>query len=204
MTTPAEPARPSAAPAFRRTLFWGSIFAVVLAVVASVVGALVAELPGLLSGSLGAALTFVFFGMTAASLLIADRLTGSDLLSPVYFAVVLGTWLVKMVIFFVAVLLLRDAEFIAPVVLFITLMVGVIGSLAIDVAAVARSRVDIGDSSSLRATFQAAMAEEERGYGAAVDAAAGAAESPARGAASSPAPEVPDGPSDTASERRTD
>ncbi len=121
-----------------------------------------------------------------------------------YFAVVLGTWLVKMVIFFVAVLLLRDAEFIAPVVLFVTLMVGVIGSLAIDVAAVARSRVDIGDSSSLRATFQAAMAEEQRGYGAAVDAAAGAAESPERGAAQSPAPEVHDRPSDTASERRTD
>lgn len=175
MTQHSEPARPSAAPAFRRTLFWGAVFAVVLAVVASVVGALAAELPGLLSGSLGAALTFVFFGMTAASLLIADRLTGSDLLSPIYFAVVLGTWLIKMVIFFVAVLLLRDASFIEPVVLFVTLMIGVIGSLAIDVAAVAKSRVDIGDSASLRATFQKAMADEQAGYGAAVDAAAASA-----------------------------
>ena len=84
---------------------------------------------------------FVFLGLTAASILLADRVTGSDLLSPAYFGIVIGSWIVKFVVFLVLVFSLRDAPFVEPTVLFITLVAAVVGGLVTDMVAVTRSRV---------------------------------------------------------------
>lgn len=162
MSSPAaSPERTTAAPALRRALLYSSVLAIVLAIVGSVVGALVAELPGLLSGLIGAGVSFAFVGLTAASILLADRLTRGDLLSPIYFAVILGTWLLKFILFVVFVITMRDQTFIDPTVLFVTLVLGVLGSLVIDLVAASRSRVEIGSTSSLRDAYTAAMAAEE-------------------------------------------
>lgn len=162
MSSPAaSPERTTAAPALRRALLYSSVLAIVLAIVGSVVGALVADLPGLLSGLIGAGVSFAFVGLTAASILLADRLTRGDLLSPIYFAVILGTWLLKFILFVVFVITMRDQTFIDPTVLFVTLVLGVLGSLVIDLVAASRSRVEIGSTASLRDAYTAAMAAEE-------------------------------------------
>lgn len=134
--------RPStAAPVLRRALVYGAIVSFAIAVIGSVAGALVAELPGMLSALIGAGMGFVFLGLTAASILLADRVTGSDLLSPAYFGIVIGSWIIKFVVFLVLVFSLRDAAFVEPTVLFITLVAAVVGGLVTDMVAVTRSRV---------------------------------------------------------------
>ena len=140
MTAPAP--RPStAAPVLRRALVYGAGTSFAIAIIGSVVGALVAGLPGTLSALIGAGMGFVFLGLTAASILLADRVTGSDLLSPAYFGIVIGAWMLKFIVFIALVFALRDATFVEPVVLFVTLVAAVIGGLITDMVAVTRSRV---------------------------------------------------------------
>ncbi|WP_179873522.1 hypothetical protein [Microcella indica] len=139
MTT--TPPRSSAAPVLRLSLVYGASLFAAIAVVGSVVGALVSELPGLLSALIGAGMGFVFLAVTAVSILLADRITKGDLLSPVFFALVLGAWLLKFVVFLVLVFTLREASFIDPVVLFVTLVIAVLGGLVTDLVAVSRGRV---------------------------------------------------------------
>ena len=131
----------SAAPVLRLSLVYGAALSIAIAIVGSVVGALVNELPGLHSALIGAGMGFVFLAVTAASILLADRLTRGDLLSPVFFAVVLGAWLLKFVLFLVLVFTLREATFLDPVVLFVTLVIAVLGTLVTDLVAVSRGRV---------------------------------------------------------------
>lgn len=133
--------RSSAAPVLRLSLIYGAVLFAAIAVVGSVVGALVSELPGLLSALIGAGMGFVFLAVTAASILLADRITKGDLLSPVFFALVLGAWLLKFVVFLVLVFTLREASFVDPVVLFVTLVIAVLGGLVTDLVAVSRGRV---------------------------------------------------------------
>ncbi|WAB80946.1 hypothetical protein OVN18_10305 [Microcella daejeonensis] len=155
MTTPDQPADPrpadgtavsGAVPAMRKSLLYGAVFTVVLAIGASVVGALVAELPGLLSGLIGALMGFVFLGLTAASILLADRVTRGDLLSPAYFGIVLGAWLLKFLIFLVLIFVLGDVPALDRIVLFLTLVVAVLGGLVTDLLGVARARVPYVDA----------------------------------------------------------
>lgn len=141
MTSPDARPRSTAAPALRLSLVYGASLSIAIAIVGSIIGALVAELPGLLSALIGAGMGFVFLGVTAGSILLADRLTKGDLLSPAYFGIVLGAWLLKFVLFLVLVFTLRDAPFVQPTVLFVTLVIAVLGGLIVDLVAVARARV---------------------------------------------------------------
>lgn len=141
MTNPVAPRPSSAAPALRLSLVYGGALTFAIAIVGSVVGALVADLPGLLSALIGAGMAFVFLGLTAASILVADRVTGSDLLSPAYFGIVIGSWVLKFIAFLALVIALRDAPFVEPTVLFVTLVIAVVGGLVTDIVAVTRSRV---------------------------------------------------------------
>lgn len=141
MTAPAPRSGSTAAPALRLSLIYGASLSAAIAIVGSVVGALVAELPGLLSALIGAGMGFVFLAVTAASILLADRVTKGDLLSPAYFGIVLGAWLLKFALFLALVFLLRDAPFVAPTVLFVTLVIAVLGGLVVDLVAVARARI---------------------------------------------------------------
>ncbi|WP_439563695.1 hypothetical protein [Microcella sp.] len=141
MTLSPDPRPSTAAPVLRRALVYGAGLSFAIAIVGSVAGALVAELPGMLSALIGAGMGFVFLGLTAASILLADRVTGSDLLSPAYFGIVIGAWILKFVVFLALVFTLRDAAFVEPVVLFVCLVAAVIGGLVTDIIAVTRSRV---------------------------------------------------------------
>lgn len=53
----------------------------------------------------------------------------------------MGAWLLKMVLFIAAILLLRDQPFINPVALFIALVVAIVGTVIIDAYVVVTSRM---------------------------------------------------------------
>jgi len=59
----------------------------------------------------------------------------------VFFAIVMGAWILKFALFLLAVLLLSDQPCISPMALFVTLIAGVIVSLVTDVTVVAKSRM---------------------------------------------------------------
>ena len=136
----------SAATVLRRAVRLGALVAAAVAVVAGGIGLLVAGTSGLVSGLVGAAFALLFLGVTAVGLIIAGRSLDTPLGPTVFFAVVLGGWIVKLVLFLVAMLLLRDQPWVQPVVLFLAIVATVLGSLAVDVVVVSRSRIPIAPS----------------------------------------------------------
>ncbi|MBN9238243.1 MAG: hypothetical protein BGO97_01055 [Micrococcales bacterium 70-64] len=129
-----------------RAIVYGGILTVAIAIAGSVVGYLVAGGPGLVSGLIGAGLTALFMGFTALSIVLAARVSKDEVSSTLFFGIVLGVWLLKFVVFIVILVLLRDQPFVQPMVMFVSILVAVIGSLVVDVVAYVRARVPyVGD-----------------------------------------------------------
>ena len=131
----------SAAPVLRNALIYGAWLALAIGVVGGIVGWSVAGASGLASALVGTALAAVFLGITSASILLANRSTKSDMFSPAFFGIVLGGWLLKFVIFLVVVFLLKDQPWVQNIVLFLSIVAGVVGSLVVDLVVVATSRI---------------------------------------------------------------
>jgi hypothetical protein len=131
----------SVAPILTRALRYGGFVAVAVAVVAGGIGLVVAGVPGLLGGLGGAALSAVFLGLTAGSMLVAGRVTKGDTGSPAFFGIVLGVWALKFVVFIVVALLFRGQAAVDPYVFFFSVIAAVLGSLLADIVAVVRTRV---------------------------------------------------------------
>ncbi|GAA2060006.1 MULTISPECIES: hypothetical protein [Leifsonia] len=139
---PAQPpAQPTSTPVLRDVLKYGLILAAVIAVAGMLLGGLFAGWVGVTSALIGTAMAAVFLSITALSILIANRFIGTDLFVGLFFGIVLGGWILKFVLFLVLAILLRDQPWINPVVLFLSLIAGVIGSLVVDMIVVFRSRV---------------------------------------------------------------
>lgn len=124
-----------------RALVFGVILTVAIAVVGSIVGYLVAGVPGLVSALIGAGLTALFMALTAASIVLAAKVTKNEPSSTLFFGVVLGVWLLKFVLFIAILLLLRGQPFLEPLVFFFAILAAVIGSLVVDVIAFVGARV---------------------------------------------------------------
>jgi len=133
--------KPSSTPILRTTLTWSAAVTAVLAVVGAVVGFLVGGGEGLASALAGVVVAAVFLGITAASILIANRWFGDPLYVPIFFGIVLGGWLVKIVLFIVAMLVLRGQPWIESPVFFVALVVSVLASLAVDVVVLLKLRL---------------------------------------------------------------
>jgi hypothetical protein len=131
----------SVTPILTRALRYGAVVAVAVAVVAGLVGWLAAGVTGLVGGLLGAAIAFVFLGLTAVSMLVGGRITRNDGTNPVFYGVVLAALVLKLLVFVVAALLLRSATWMNPTVFAIAAIVAVLGSLIGDLLAFARARV---------------------------------------------------------------
>jgi hypothetical protein len=128
------------------SLKWPAIAIGILAVGGAVVGYLVAGVEGMVSGLLGAAMWLVFLALTATSIQVAIRATKDDPGSPVFFAIVLGSWVLKLVLFVVLSIWLRSQPWLDPTVFFVTVIIAVVGSLVFDVIAFQRARVPyVGD-----------------------------------------------------------
>ena len=130
----------SALPILKKILRYGGVLAAIVIVVGVVAGLAVDGSRGLVSALIGAVMAFLFLGVTAASIIVANRVTNNDFLNPAFFLIVLGGWILKFVVFIVLVLILRDQPWINTIVLFITIVASVIGSLVVDVLVIARSR----------------------------------------------------------------
>jgi hypothetical protein len=155
MSTPRRPQRPGtgeqsprpmgARPVLMMSLRYGGLFAAAVAVVAGLIGLLVSGVPGLLGGLLGAVFAAVYLGLTAVIMLVAGRVVRDDPMSPVFYAIVMGGWFVKLLLFAALVLWLRTQHWFDPRVLFVTLVIAVLGSLVLDCVAFARARVPYVD-----------------------------------------------------------
>ena len=140
-TPKAAPQQPTSTPVLRDVLKYGLILAGIIAVLGMVLGGIFAGWVGVTSALIGTVMAAVFLGITALSILIANRFIGSDLFVGLFFGIVLGGWIVKFVLFIVLAILLRDQPWINPTVLFLSLIAGVIGSLVVDMIVVFRSRI---------------------------------------------------------------
>lgn len=129
-----------------RVLKYTGILAVVLAVVGGILGYVLAGSDGLVSVLLGTAVAVLFAAVTAISLMIAIKFEIAA-----FFGIVMGAWLLKMVLFVVAILLLRDQPFINPVALFVALVVAIVGTVVIDAYVVVTSRMGYVSDVSLPA-----------------------------------------------------
>ncbi len=113
--------------------------------VGSIVGLLVAGLPGLVSALLGAALAAVFMGLTGASVAVAQRVTRRSSSLGVYFGIISGAWLGKMIVFVLVSLALIGQPWLNPYLYFFSSLAAVIGSLVADAFALQRARVPYVD-----------------------------------------------------------
>ncbi|MGF2948370.1 hypothetical protein [Microbacterium alcoholitolerans] len=135
------PSPVSSNPILRRTLLWSAASAAVLALVAGGIGYAVAGMNGLWSGLLGVVLAVLFLGITAGSILFANRWFGDPLYVQLFFAIVLGGWLLKLGIFLVVMIVLAGQSWVVPLVFFLSIVAGVAMSLIVDVIVLTRMRL---------------------------------------------------------------
>ncbi|MEE6273379.1 hypothetical protein [Georgenia wangjunii] len=121
---------------FRTILRRLTVLVAVLAVGGAAVGAAVAGTPGVWGALMAAGIAALFvLGTAATMLLTADK--------PVHVASAAGVggWLVKTLVVFGVLLLVRDRDFYSPGVFFAVLVLALLGSLAIEFGAMLRARV---------------------------------------------------------------
>ena len=113
-------------PVLKKSLLYGSVLAIAVAIIGSVVGLIVAGVPGLVSALLGAAMAAVFMGLTAASLILANRVAPDGTNVGRFFAIVAGGGLLKFAAFTVAILLLGSQPWLYPYLFFWAMVAAVI------------------------------------------------------------------------------
>jgi len=100
------------------------------------IGYLVAGAPGAWGAAIGMGLAVGFLSITVGVALGTARM-GPNALG----ASVLGSWIVKMLLLMVVLVLLREADFYSRPVLFVALLVGTVGTLLLEAFVVVRTRV---------------------------------------------------------------
>lgn len=140
-TTPPASPQPTSIPVLRRILIYGGYVALFIGVVGSVIGYLVDGSTGVLSALIGTIMSVAFMGITAGSILLANRVAGSEAAIAGFFGIIMGGWLLKFVVFLVLLMVLQDRDWIAPMVLFFCIVAGVLGSLVVDAVVVMKSRM---------------------------------------------------------------
>ncbi|MGF0219096.1 MULTISPECIES: hypothetical protein [Rhodococcus] len=101
----------------RAAVRYGVLGLIVLTVVATVIGGLVAGLPGVWGALIGAAVGGGFILFTALGVLLTARLPATTA-----GAVLLGTWLLKLILAIVVMMLLRPLDFYDKGVLVLTIV----------------------------------------------------------------------------------
>lgn len=144
-----SPSPVSSTPILRRTLIWSAVATAVLAVIAGVVGYVVAQGSGLASGLLGVLIAALFLAITGISILVANRWYGDPLYVQLFFAIVLGGWLVKLGVFFLVMVLVSGQPWIHPTVFLLSIVAGVLMSLVIDVVVLMKMRLPVVSDASL-------------------------------------------------------
>ncbi|WP_404443165.1 hypothetical protein LG315_09090 [Microbacterium marinum] len=154
---------PSSTPVLRRMLLWSAIATATLAGVGGAVGFLVAGAEGLWSALVAVLMAAIFMAFTTASILIANRWYGDALFVPIFFGSVMGGWILKFIVFLVALFLLRDQPWLAPLVFLVALIASIIASLVIDVAVMLRMRIPAVSDATLPTAADIEAAERPDG-----------------------------------------
>lgn len=139
----AEPFQmPSSQPVLLRALRIEVLATVTLAVVLGLIGYFVSAVPGVIGGALGVVIAGVMSCLTIGSIAFANhRFIESQNYVVIFFAIVAGGWLFKLVAFIIAVVLLRDQGWLDTRMLFFGLIAGILISLAVDVLVATKSRL---------------------------------------------------------------
>lgn len=158
-TTPAEPIEPTetgengevslptSQPVLLRALRFEIIATLALMVIFGAIGLLVSANPGLVGGLLGAFIAGALSCVTIGSILFANhRFIQSPSFVVIFFGIVAGGWLLKLIVFIIAVVLLRDQAWLDPKILFFALVAGIVVSLVIDSLVVAKGRLPYVDA----------------------------------------------------------
>jgi hypothetical protein len=127
----------------RRVLRIGLIASLVALPIAVLIGYLVAGASGAWGAAIGMGIAVGFLTITVGVALVTAGMDATAL-----GASVLGSWLVKMVLLLVVLALLRDADFYSRPVLFVSLLVGTIGTLVLEALVVTRTQVPYTESPS--------------------------------------------------------
>lgn len=133
--------RISSTPVLRAALMWGLLVGVVVAVVMAGIGFAIAGATGAGSGALGALVGVIFPAFTAISILLGNRWYGHPQWLQIFFAVVLGTWLLKFVLVIIALLLLFQVPWLERGVFALAVIVAAIASLVVDLVVFSRMRL---------------------------------------------------------------
>lgn len=129
----------------RKALFWGAVWTTIVGIVAAVVGALVAELAGMLGALVGTGIGFAFLALTPLSIVWGLKAGRGNILEPGFFAVVLGMWLGKFILFIALIFWLGDLEWAHRETLFLTIVASLLAGLTTDVVVLVRSRLPYVD-----------------------------------------------------------
>ena len=127
----------------RRALVLGAIVGGAIGLATGLVGLVVAGTGGLASGLVGAVLTILFLGITAVGILVSGRITRGD--GTAAFAILMGGWFVKLILFVLVMLVLRAQPWVVPGVLLASIIGTVLASLFIDAVVVGRARIPVTD-----------------------------------------------------------
>lgn len=128
------PRTPDLTGAFARVGRQLFLLALGIAAVACLAGWLVAAGPGLRAGAVGGAIVLAMAGLEAGALRLVARQPALAM------AAILGSFLGKALLMLAALLLGRLTNTVHPVVLFLTLVAGILGTTALEVHALARIR----------------------------------------------------------------
>lgn len=120
----------------RRVLRAGTVGAAVYVPAAALLGFLLGGTSGAIGGGMGAVIAAAFFGVTVIVALVTSRMSPT-----VLGAVVLGSWLVKMVVLIAVLVGLRSADFYDRTTFGLALLVGTIAALILEAWVVAKTRV---------------------------------------------------------------
>jgi len=120
---------------FTSSLRYLGLLVAALLVVGSIVGFLIAGAAGVWGALLGVAITVLFSGTTIWSMIYtADKSPNTTM------AIVMGTWVAKMLVFVVAMAVLGAFDFYHRILFAVIVLIGVIGSALLDMRAVTQGR----------------------------------------------------------------
>lgn len=139
----------SSDPTFRSALRWTAAIGAVILVGAAVAGGLVGQGAGLWSGVLGALIGALFPIITLASMLVGNRWYGTPQFLTMFFGITMGVFLLKVVVFLVAIAIVLHLEWVNLLVFYVALVAAAVSSLVVDVIVVSRSRVSAASDVAL-------------------------------------------------------
>lgn len=121
---------------FTKVLKFGAILIAAIAILGGAISFFAAGLPGLYGALIGSCIALVFVSLTALSVLFGGKLNLGG-----FYAVVLGGWLLKVLLFIGIIATLARTDGLNRISIFATLVASVLGSLAVDAFVVTKAKI---------------------------------------------------------------